>query len=92
VGTRFIRFIRFVASLFVQPDTTNRRSSLTMSDSDDPEAWRTQHSWDDLVPIEQNDGPNPVCAIAYTPQCTRPRARSPDSLARSVADSLLHVR
>lgn len=32
------------------------------------EPWRA-HSWSDVTPLEQNDGDNPVCMIAYTPQC-----------------------
>lgn len=28
--------------------------------------------WNDVVPIAQNDGPEPLCPILYDPQCTCP--------------------
>lgn len=54
-----------------------------MSDNDDlssdeevngdpPGVWipyAERELWKDVVPIEQDDGPNPIVAIAYTPKC-----------------------
>ena len=38
---------------------------------DEEESFETStlYSWDDITPIEQDEGPNPVCVIAYTDEC-----------------------
>ena len=31
--------------------------------------WEARPGWEDVKPIPQNDGPNPIVAINYTEEC-----------------------
>ena len=44
--------------------------NLTMSEAD--QIWipyEQRKEWEDITPVPQNDGPQPVCAIAYDDKC-----------------------
>lgn len=38
-------------------------------DDEDFVPFNERFDWDDVTPIEQDEGPNPVCVITYSDEC-----------------------
>lgn len=50
----------------------NSEEELNCSDDPDERMWvlyKFRDEWDDVTPLPQDDGPNPIVAIAYSEKC-----------------------